>query len=82
MNVKYDNDRQKMQRNMKNYGNPNMPYGPPPTNPYQPYPQQMQRPPYGNYYPQMNNIPPMQSNQRDNPSEKVIGQKPCNILVR
>jgi hypothetical protein len=47
MNVKFENDRLKIQRN-KTYPI-NMPYPQHPNMPYQPYPPQMQRSPYPNY---------------------------------
>jgi hypothetical protein len=79
MNVKYDVDRTKMQRNVKSFA-PQMPY--PPQMGYPSYPQPIQRNPYPSYHP-----PPMQYAQ--NPiggplqaSERVIGEKPCRMLVR
>jgi hypothetical protein len=80
MNIKYDNDRMKMQRGLRNYQNPNMPYAEQQPNPYQPYPPQMQRQPFNYYYPPQNNQ--FNSNLQPNAAEKIVGQKPCNVLVR
>jgi hypothetical protein len=81
MNVKFDNDRQKIQRNPKSYPNINMPY-PPQNNPsYPPYPTHMQRQPYHNYmHPHPGNM--QQQTIIPSVSEKIVGMKPCRIFVR
>lgn len=77
MNVKYDLDRKRLPMN-KMYPNQPMPYQRP-NMPYQNY-APMQRAPYQNY--SSMNTPNVQSNNPVSSSEKVVGQKPCNILVR
>ena len=78
MNVKFDLDRKRMPMN-KIYPNQPMPYQRQ-NMPYQNY-APMPRAPYQNYQ-----NPHHQSNVgMNNPissSEKVLGKKPCNILVR
>lgn len=85
MNVKFDNDRLKNNRNpffpqRMDQPPPHMPMHP---MPYQHYPPQMQRPPFNGYAqpPQMNQqfTPPMNNM---NVSEKIVGVKPCRIFVR
>jgi hypothetical protein len=75
MNVKYDLDRKRFGMN-KMYPNPPMPYQRP-NMPYPNYAPIQQRPPFQNY-----NTQNLQSNNPISTSEKVVGQKPCNILVR
>jgi len=62
----------------KGYPNQPMQYQRP-NMPYQNYPP-MSRPPYQSYQPVQNNNVPM--NNPPTSSEKVVGKKPCNILVR
>lgn len=81
MNVKFDNDRQKMQRNQKQFGG-NMPFPQQNNMSYPPYPPQMQRPPYPNYM-HPNHMPlPVPQHNMPSLSEKIIGVKPCRIFVR
>lgn len=69
-----------MQRAIRTYQNPNMPYGEPPVNSYQPFPHPAQRQPFNYYYPPQNNQ--FNSNLQVNVAEKIVGQKPCNVIVR
>mgnify|MGYP002370132678 FL=1 len=72
MNVKYDLDRNKRLVPNKMYQNGPMPFQQRPNMHYQPYPP-MQRPHFNSY---------AQSHGQPSASEKIVGSKPCNILVR
>lgn len=81
MNVKFDNDRQKIQRNQKQFGG-NMPFPQQNNMSYPPYPPQMQRQPYPNYM-HPNHMPlPVPQHNMPSLSEKIVGVKPCRIFVR
>lgn len=80
MNVKFDNDRLKIQRNQKPFGN-NMPFPTQNNMGYQPYPPQMQRPPYHNFM-HLPQVPMQPPHTMPSISEKIVGVKPCRIFVR
>ncbi len=71
MNVKYDDNR-KFQQN-RPYAPQAPAYGQP-NNSYQNYPTRT--------YPQQNYSQNNQNNYSSFPTEKIVGEKPCNILVR